>query len=211
MLAALKMGAVVVPAATLLTTADLQDRLQRGKARHVIATSAAVEKFQSLPAQDYTGIVVGEPIAGWENYSDAYSESPEFTPQGQSRVSDPFLLYFTSGTTSIPKLVLHTHQSYPVGHLATMYWVGLRPDDIHYNISSPGWAKHAWSSFFAPWNAGATIFVHNYGRFDAKNTLAPGGTLRSDHALRTTDCVAHVRARRPAPPKRADTRPCGRR
>jgi acetyl-CoA synthetase len=81
------------------------------------------------------------------------------------------LLYFTSGTTAQPKLVLHTHQSYPVGHLATMYWIGLRPDDVHLNISSPGWAKHAWSSFFAPWNAGATIFVHNYARFDAKKTL----------------------------------------
>jgi acetyl-CoA synthetase len=67
--------------------------------------------------------------------------------------------------------VLHTHQSYPVGHLATMYWIGIRPDDIHLNISTPGWAKHAWSSFFAPWNAGATIFVHNYDRFSAKRTL----------------------------------------
>ena len=171
MLAALKIGAVVVPAATLLTTADLEDRLQRGKARHVIAMSAAVEKFQSLGTRTYTGIVVGEPVTGWENYSDAYDEPAELAPDGPSRATDPFLLYFTSGTTSIPKLVLHTHQSYPVGHLATMYWIGIRPDDIHYNISSPGWAKHAWSSFFAPWNAGATIFVHNYGRFDPKNTL----------------------------------------
>src|ERR1035437_8364749 len=81
------------------------------------------------------------------------------------------LLYFTSGTTAQPKLVLHTHQSYPVGHLATMYWIGLRPDDVHLNISSPGWAKHAWSSFFAPWNAGATIFVHNCARFDAEKSL----------------------------------------
>ncbi len=81
------------------------------------------------------------------------------------------MLYFTSGTTALPKLVLHTHQSYPVGHLATMYWIGIRPDDIHLNISTPGWAKHAWSSFFAPWNAGATIFVHNYDRFNAKRTL----------------------------------------
>jgi acetyl-CoA synthetase len=52
-----------------------------------------------------------------------------------------------------------------------MFWIGIRPDDIHFNISTPGWAKHAWSSFFAPWNAGATVFVHNYARFSARRTL----------------------------------------
>ena len=71
----------------------------------------------------------------------------------------------------MPKLVLHTHQSYPVGHLSTMYWIGLRQGDIHLNISSPGWAKHAWSCFFAPWNAGACVFIYNYTRFDAKAML----------------------------------------
>jgi acetyl-CoA synthetase len=81
------------------------------------------------------------------------------------------LLYFTSGTTAKPKMVLHTHRSYPVGHLSTMYWLGLRPGDVHLNISSPGWAKHAWSCFFAPWNAGATVFLYNQARFDAKKTL----------------------------------------
>ncbi len=60
------------------------------------------------------------------------------------------MLYFTSGTTARPKLVEHTHTSYPVGHLATMYWIGLKPGDVHLNISSPGWAKHAWSNLFAP-------------------------------------------------------------
>lgn len=81
------------------------------------------------------------------------------------------LLYFTSGTTSLPKLVLHTHQSYPVGSLSTMYWLGLQPDDIHFNISSPGWAKHAWSNLFAPWDAGCTVFIYRQPRFDALATL----------------------------------------
>jgi len=171
MLAAMKLGAIVVPAATLLTRADLSDRLERGKARHVIATSANVERFSTLPGE-YTRIVVGESTRDWISYGDAYHESPEFLPDAVTRASDPFLLYFTSGTTALPKLVLHTHQSYPVGHLATMYWIGIRPADLHLNISSPGWAKHAWSCFFAPWNAGATIFVHNYARFEANKTLS---------------------------------------
>jgi acetyl-CoA synthetase len=81
------------------------------------------------------------------------------------------LLYFTSGTTSQPKLVQHTHRSYPVGHLTTMYFIGLRRGDVHLNISSPGWAKHAWSSFFAPWIAESTILVYNYSRFDASRFL----------------------------------------
>jgi len=171
MLAAMKLGAIVIPAATLLTVEDLRDRLERGNARHVIATAAATERFANLPG-DYTRIIVDGEAKGWVPYQQAYEQSPDFTPDGPTNASDPFLLYFTSGTTAMPKLVLHTQQSYPVGHLATMYWGGLRPEDIHLNISSPGWAKHAWSSFFAPWNAGATIFVHAYNRFDAKATLS---------------------------------------
>ena len=170
MLAALKLGAIVIPAATLLTVADLRDRLDRGKARHVITLSGLTEKFASLGG-DYTRILVGGTEPGWIPYAQAYEQSSDFTADGETNATDPFMLYFTSGTTALPKLVLHTHQSYPVGHLATMYWIGIRPDDIHLNISTPGWAKHAWSSFFAPWNAGATIFVHNYDRFSAKRTL----------------------------------------
>ncbi len=170
MLAAMKLGAVVIPAATLLTPDDLKDRLTRGQGRHVITLAAFTGRFTSL-AGDYTRIVVDEAVPGWISYSDAYLEDAAFVPDAPTKAADPVLLYFTSGTTAQPKLVLHTHQSYPVGHLATMYWIGLRPDDIHLNISSPGWAKHAWSSFFSPWNAGATIFVYNYGRFDAKKTL----------------------------------------
>jgi acetyl-CoA synthetase len=115
--------------------------------------------------------VVGGEAAGWTAFEDAYTGSGSFAPDGETRADDPFLLYFTSGTTARPKLVLHTQQSYPVGHLSTMYWIGLREGDVHLNISSPGWAKHAWSSVFAPWNAGATVFAHNYQRFDARSTL----------------------------------------
>jgi len=124
---------------------------------------------------DYTRIAVGSggtPAAGWLAYEDAYGTETGYDPQGVTRGDDTLLLYFTSGTTALPKLVEHTHLSYPVGHLATMYWIGLQPGDVHLNISSPGWAKHAWSNFFAPWNAEATIFIHNYTRFDAGRLMA---------------------------------------
>ncbi|HMO45143.1 MAG TPA: AMP-binding protein [Rubrivivax sp.] len=170
-LAAIKLGAVVSPATTLLSADDLRDRVQRGRMRHVIADAAGAAHFAEV-AGDYTRTQVGgAPLAGWTDYAEADAAAAEFVPDGATRADDPLLLYFTSGTTAKPKMVLHTQASYPVGHLTTMYWLGLKPGDIHLNISSPGWGKHAWSSFYAPWNAGATIFVLNQARFDAKFTL----------------------------------------
>src|SRR5271170_7545703 len=170
MLAAMKLGAVIVPATTLLTRNDLADRFARGRVRHVIASADAAGKFADLPG-DYTRIVVGNEVSGWIPYAKGYEASAEFSVDGETLPDDPLLLYFTSGTTATPKLVLHSHQSYPVGHLSTMYWLGLRPGDVHLNISSPGWAKHAWSCFFSPWIAQATVLVLNHPRFDAVTTL----------------------------------------
>jgi acetyl-CoA synthetase len=171
MLAAMKLGAVVIPATPLLTRDDLQDRVRRGQAGHVVAGAAHAGKFDDVAGR-YTRIAVGEPVTGWLRYADAYQTSQVFEPGGPTRASDPLLLYFTSGTTATPKLVEHTHESYPIGHLSTMFWIGLEPGDVHLNISSPGWAKHAWSNFFAPWNAQATVLVLDYAKFSAQNLLS---------------------------------------
>ncbi len=170
MLAAFKLGAVVIPATALLTADDLRDRLERGGVRHLVVGSEHAGKFAGL-AEGCTRICVGAPVAGWIGHDSAADYPAEFQVDGPTRASDPLLLYFTSGTTSKPKMVLHSHQSYPVGHLSTLYWIGLQPGDVHLNISSPGWAKHAWSCFFAPWNAGACVFIHNTARFNAKALL----------------------------------------
>jgi len=170
MLAAMKLGAVIVPATTLLTRNDLADRFARGRVKHVIAGADAAAKFAELPG-DYTRIAVGGAAPGWVSYEDCYAASAHFTPDGQTGADEPLLLYFTSGTTATPKLVLHTHQSYPVGHLSTIYWLGLRQGDLHLNISSPGWAKHAWSCFFSPWTAQAAIFIVNQRRFNPRGLL----------------------------------------
>ena len=174
MLAAMKLGVIVIPATTLLTADELRDRLDRGKAKVVVATQDQVAKFEGLGGEDFTRIVVAATSEhkGWRKFKDAANHPETFTPDGPTGANDPMLLYFTSGTTAKPKLVLHSHSSYPVGSLSTMYWLGLQPGDIHLNISSPGWAKHAWSCFFSPWNAGATIFIGNQPRFDAKGLLA---------------------------------------
>jgi acetyl-CoA synthetase len=178
-LAAIKLGVVIIPASTLLGPEDLADRIDRGDVRHVVTEHGYAAKFAGLPG-DWTRILV-EPdppplapsaeTAGWHGYVAAFDEPEAFTPDGPTMASDPLLLYFTSGTTAQPKLVEHTQVSYPVGHLSTVYWIGLQPGDVHLNISSPGWAKHAWSNVFAPWNAEATTLILGHERFSAEVLL----------------------------------------
>ena len=166
MLAAIKLGAVVIPATTLLGPRDLSDRVERGEVKHVVAASADTAKFAEVHG-DWTRIAVGEPVPGWLRYDDSSALLETFEAEVETKPDETLLLYFTSGTTARPKLVEHTHTSYPAGHLSTAYWIGLQPGDVHLNVSSPGWAKHAWSNVFAPWIAGATAFVVNQERFDA--------------------------------------------
>ena len=170
MLALTKLGAVMIPSTTLLTPADIADRVERGGVTQVIAESALVGQFAGI-AGTFTRIAVGDPVDGWLQYSDFTSGGTTFTPDGPTPASDPLFLYFTSGTTAQPKLVEHTQVSYPIGHLSTMYWLGLRPGDVHLNVASPGWAKHAWSNFFAPWNAEACVLILNASRFSARRLL----------------------------------------
>lgn len=170
-LAAMKLGAVLIPSTPMLGPADLRDRVERGDAKHVVVRDVDVDKFDDVPG-DYTRIAVGDRLDDrWLDFRTAYDSPAEFTSDAPTRADETLLLYFTSGTTALPKLVEHTHVSYPVGHLSTMYWIGLQPGDVHLNVASPGWAKHAWSNVFAPWCAEATIFIYNYAKFDADRLL----------------------------------------
>ena len=169
MLATIRLGAVMIPATTLLQRADLEDRLERGQVRAVVTDAAFADRFEGLPGAPVRIAVGGEP-AGWHAFERS-TRAPGSDTGAETLSEDLLLLYFTSGTTARPKLVAHTHASYPVGHLSTLYWIGLRPGDVHLNLSSPGWAKHAWSCFFAPWNAGATIIAYQYDRFSARALL----------------------------------------
>jgi acetyl-CoA synthetase len=174
MLAAIRLGAVVIPATPQLTSADIDDRIERGGARHMITDPQGAARL-TRPERLKVKLVVGA-APGFVPFDDARAAAGPIE-NADTRADEPLLLYFTSGTTAKPKLVVHTHASYPVGHLSTMHWLGLREGDVHQNISSPGWAKHAWSCFFAPWNAGATVLVHE-SRFSAASTIA---LLRVEH------------------------------
>jgi acetyl-CoA synthetase len=186
-LAAIKLGVVIIPASTLLSPDDLADRIDRGEVRFVVTETAQKDKFAGLPdfgAGGWTAVLVepGQARAaladGWHRYAEAFGAPAEFAPDGPTKASDPLLLYFTSGTTAQPKLVEHTQVSYPAGHLSTVYWIGLQPGDTHLNISSPGWAKHAWSNVFAPWIAEATTLILGYERFSADLLLRALGEQR---------------------------------
>jgi len=180
-LAAIRLGAVLIPATAQLTPDDVDDRITRGGAMHMITDVEGAAKLRE-PSRLGVRLCTGR-ADGFVSFDEARSAPAELAPT-PTLASDPLLLYFTSGTTAKPKLVLHTHASYPVGHLSTMYWIGLREGDVHQNISSPGWAKHAWSSLFAPWNAGATIVVDDQPRFSAKRAL---DVLRAEQV--TTLCA----------------------
>ncbi|RBP14385.1 acetyl-CoA synthetase [Roseiarcus fermentans] len=156
MLASIKLGLVLMPAMPQLSPLDIVDRLERGRAKFLIAHGSDAGKFAEVETKAVR-IAVGAAAEGWRAFDQLLSPNPRFQPDGPTDADDPMLLYFTSGTTARSKLVVHSHASYPIGHLSTMYGLGLKPGDIHLNISSPGWAKHAWSSVFAPWNAGATV------------------------------------------------------
>ncbi len=169
MLAAIRLGVVIIPATTLLEREDLKDRLERGRVNAIITESGLTSRFQGLAGAPVR-IATGAPVQGWTSFARSLG-APAGLPPVATRADELLLLYFTSGTTALPKLVAHTHVSYPIGHLSTMYWLGLRPGDVHLNLSSPGWAKHAWSSLFAPWNAQATILAYHYERFDARALL----------------------------------------
>ncbi|MCL2735248.1 MAG: AMP-binding protein [Propionibacteriaceae bacterium] len=184
MLGLLKVGGVAVPTSILLSPGDLEFRASTSHARFAIAPSTYARRFGTV-GRTVTMIALGASTPdGWNNFDDSFTYSDQYEPERPTDGDETSLLYFTSGTTSHPKLVRHTHTTYPVGHLSTLYWLGLRPGDIHLNISSPGWAKHAWSSFFAPFLAEATVFIMGYDRFDAASLIE---TLNRHHV--TTFCA----------------------
>jgi acetyl-CoA synthetase len=170
MLATIKLGAVMIPATTLMQRSDLEDRLERGQVKAVVTDAAFSDRFAGLSGAPIR-IATNGAAPGWLAYESSNAAAATPPRAAPTRADELLLLYFTSGTTARPKLVAHTHTSYPVGHLTTLHWLGLRPGDVHLNLSSPGWAKHAWSSFFTPWNAEATILAYQYERFSARALL----------------------------------------
>ncbi len=173
-LATIKGGFIIMPTATNLTVHDLLYRFNTLLPQIIIAHNDYADLIEEAEkkhgAQIGLKIIVGGKKEGWNSFEDIQDEETDASTV-RTKSDDPFLYFFTSGTTGLPKIVVHTHFTYPFGHLTTSTWLGCKKGDIHYNISSPGWAKFAWSSFFAPWNCGTTIFANQTDSFIAKEQL----------------------------------------
>ena len=187
-LANIKGGYQMIPAASILGTNDMVYRFEKTFPKVVFADQE--NAFKTDEAEKILGkqipvkIIAEGTREGWYSLEDIAKENNQ-AHGVDNNPTDTLFMFFTSGTTGLPKIVCHTHLSLTIGHLTTTSWIGLTEDDIHYNISQPGWAKFAWSSFFAPWNMGATIFAyHTLNRFDAKTTLG----LIAKHKI-TTLCA----------------------
>ncbi|MBC2712192.1 MAG: AMP-binding protein [Desulfosarcina sp.] len=173
--ACIRMGSVVAPGTTQLTSKDLKYRADTSEAVCIITNPEIAARFDEVAAECpsvKSKIVITEPRDGWTFYTDAVNAASDVYETAKTKSEDSCIVYFTSGTTGFPKMALHTHASYPIGHQVTgKYWLDLRPDDMHWNISDTGWAKAAWSSYFGPWQQGAAQFIHHTDRFDPIKTL----------------------------------------
>lgn len=174
-LATIKGGFKMIPAASILGTQDIVYRFEKTFPTVVFADQD--NAYKTDEAEKFLGkkvlvkIMAEGTREGWYSLEDLAKEDDEATGV-QNKPDDVMFYFFTSGTTGLPKIVCHTHESLSIGHLSTSTWIGVDENDIHYNISQPGWGKFAWSSFFGPWNVGATIFTHHTNnRFHATKTL----------------------------------------
>jgi len=174
-LASIKGGLVLIPAASILSADDVIYRFDKAFPNVIIADQDNVQKMEQALSNYKHPVAVKLLLdgkrEGWLSF-DAIQRYESKAAAADTHNNEDLFWFFTSGTTGMPKVVVHTHATYPLGHLTTAAWIGLRPGHKHYNISQPGWAKFAWSSVFAPLNIGATIFVYKpIGRFVAKHQL----------------------------------------
>ena len=170
--ACLRMGVVVSPGTTQLAPNDLAYRIDAAQARAVITDERNAAKFEALPNPTLRAkLLVDGSRPGWIDYATALAAAAPVFEAADTAAEDDALCYFTSGTTGYPKMAIQT-QAYGLAHRITgHYWLDLRPEDVHWNLSDTGWAKAAWSSYFGPWTCGAAIFVHHTEGFDPKRTL----------------------------------------
>ncbi len=169
LLGLMKVGAVVVPSDPLLSQQELQESLSRESIKMLITSAKNAHRFET--SGDLKAILTDGRIEGWDSYADAQEQSHHYETDESTSENDPFLHYYTSSKSIRPRLVEYTYGGFPVGHLATLYWMGLTPGDVHLALNSAGWPMHEWNSLFVPWSAEATVLILKQERFEARQVL----------------------------------------
>ena len=173
MVALHKIGVVAIPATHLLTDKDIIYRCNQASIKAIVAVGDVLVLRNVIRARAYCPtlrhcISIGPKVPqNWENYWQGAILAPKFKSQkGQNRVTDNFLMYFTSGTSGEPKMVMHDH-SYPLAHVVTArYWHNLHEDSLHLTVADTGWGKAVWGKFYGQMICGAVVFVYDFdGRF----------------------------------------------
>ena len=174
-----KIGAVAIPATHLLTDKDIIYRCHEASIKAIIACGDATILRNIIKAQAFCSslqhcISIGPTVPkGWDNYWQGLFNAPKFVSQkGQNLTTDNFLMYFTSGTSGEPKMVMHDY-SYPLAHIITgKYWHNVHEGSLHLTLADTGWGKAVWGKFYGQMISGATVFVYDFeGKFEPKNLL----------------------------------------
>ena len=172
-----RIGAVAIPAPNQLLAKDIEYRLNSANVRMVVATcdgsvTDAVEEAQkNAPSVEFKVCVNGEK-AGWLDFDKKISAYSNVFPRDpELKVTDPMLVFFSSGTSGYPKMVIHNH-AYPLGHILTArWWLNVQPGELHFTISDTGWGKSAWGKHYGQWLCEASVFVFDFDRFHADEIL----------------------------------------
>lgn len=172
-----KIGAVTIPATHLLTKKDIEYRVNAADIRMIVCTSSgdiadSVDAAKGMPTLDFKAILSGA-RDGWQDYTAGVEAASEaLCVSDLPENDDVMLLYFTSGTTGLPKMVIHSY-TYPLGHIPTaVYWQNVDPNGLHLTVSDTGWAKSVWGKLYGQWLGETAVFVYDHEKFVPAQMLA---------------------------------------
>lgn len=180
MVALHKIGAIVIPATHMLKLHDIDFRLKKANVKLVVSVEEddLISDYNTAAEElgiDLKKLVIERDIDGWINFNKAIEEESDVferpTGEDATKADEPFLIYFTSGTSGLPKMVAHKH-TYSLGHIPTAkYWHNVKEDGIHHTSADTGWGKAVWGNLYGQWIAGTAVFIYDYERFNGIKLL----------------------------------------
>ena len=177
-----KIGAVIVPATFMLTKMDLEYRINSASIKAAICTDQngvpeALDSAEDIPSLEIK-MIVNHPREGWRFFDEEMESASEVLERQETKATEPMLMYFSSGTSGYPKMVLHDHL-YSLGHLLTAkHWHNVDPEGIHFTIADTGWGKAVWGKYYGQWLMESCVFVYDFDKFDPAEIMDIIGKYR---------------------------------